>query len=443
MREILIFLIGMSLLLTSCQLPSFLSRKPDERPNFLIIITDDQRIGTMDYMPETQSLIFDQGVTFSRGYVTTPFCCPSRASVLTGMYAHNHEVLTNDDKLNYPTVMEALHANGYYTGLVGKYLNSWKGEQRPEFDYWVSYFKGEVRYTDPPLNVNGKWSKHPGYVSYVLGDYVTEFLDTAAQQPKPFALLFAPNAPHEPVEAAPEDVNLYPDLAPYRPPNFNEADVSDKPSWWQSRPPLTEAEIAEVDTFRRDQILALVSLDRSIGKIMEKLKATGELDNTVVIFLSDNGKEWGEHRMTSKNSPYDETVRVPFAMRYPPLIPQPYTDSRLVGNIDIAPTMYELAELPIPASVDGLSLVKFFDQQQPWRDGLLVEGWPPRGFYAAIYTDKYMYGQTEGDRSELYDLVNDPYQLTNQAENPENTTLVNDLAARLADLKRPRTTPTP
>src|SRR5690349_15884962 len=121
-----------------------LPRLNDERPNFLVIVTDDQRYDTMQYMPNTQALIFYQGVTFSSAYITTPFCCPSRASILTGMYAHNHYVYVNEDRLKFPTLVEDLQDNGYYTGLVGKYLNSWKGEARPEFDYWVSFFGGTI-----------------------------------------------------------------------------------------------------------------------------------------------------------------------------------------------------------------------------------------------------------------------------------------------------------
>lgn len=122
-------------LVLSLQLCSAMPRFNDQRPNFLIIITDDQRYDTMEYMPNTRQFIFDQGVTFSSGYVTTPFCCPSRSSILTGLYAHNHNVHVNEDKLNLPTMIVDLHENGYYTGIVGKYLNSWKGEPRPEFDY--------------------------------------------------------------------------------------------------------------------------------------------------------------------------------------------------------------------------------------------------------------------------------------------------------------------
>jgi arylsulfatase A-like enzyme len=157
----------------------------DTRPNILIIVTDDQRFDTMDVMSETRSWIFDQGVTFSNGFVTTPLCCPSRASILTGMYAHNHGVRENEDTLEHTTFIEILSKNGYYTGLVGKYLNSWKGEPRPEYDYWVSFSLGETRYYNPRLNVNGEWIRHQDqYVTYALGDYAIEFLNKAARQRK-------------------------------------------------------------------------------------------------------------------------------------------------------------------------------------------------------------------------------------------------------------------
>ncbi len=415
--------------------------KKDTRPNFLIIVTDDQRFDTTEYMPQTQELIFNQGVTFSNAYATTPLCGPSRSSMLTGMYAHHTEVRTNDDKLTKPTFVEDLQASGYRTGLVGKYLNTWKGEVRPEFDYWVSFFKGEVRYEDPPLNVNGKWSKQTGYITDLLGAYSVEFIQQSAQDDQPFLLIFAPNAPHEPSTPHPDDLGRYSDLEPNRPPSFNEADPSDKPSWFANRPLLEEQAIQNLDSFRRDQILTLVSLDRAIAKVVESLAATGELENTVIIFLSDNGKMWGEHRMDSKNSLYQEAVRIPFAMRYPALIPQPYTEERVIGNIDIAPTLYDLAGLTTPANIDGLSLVGLFETPASWRDGILVEGWPPRGIYAGFHTSRYLYAETLNDRPEFYDLQNDPYQLENLAESPEFQEMIAAYKKNLDEIREPLAAP--
>jgi N-acetylglucosamine-6-sulfatase len=258
------------IILSSCGLNN---TQDDPRPNFLIIISDDQRYDTMQFMPKTQELIFDQGVTFSHAYITTPLCCPSRSSILTGMYAHNHGVLENNLELKMETFVNALHKNGYYTGLVGKYLNSWDGEPRPEFDYWVSYVRGETRYNNPNLNINGAWNRFQGqYITYVLGNYAQEFLNNAAEKEQPYALILAFNAPHAPVTPADEDKNKLKDLPAYRPPNFNEADMSDKPTWMSQNLPLNEKEIAAMETFRRNQDLTLLSLDRTIEKIMPRPK---------------------------------------------------------------------------------------------------------------------------------------------------------------------------
>jgi N-acetylglucosamine-6-sulfatase len=431
-----IALLGLVLSQSCATLP----RIDEKRPNFLIIVSDDQRFDTMDYMPATRAAIFDQGVTFTNGYITTPLCCPARASVLTGMYAHNTGVHTNDDPLNKTTFMYDLHQNGYYTGLVGKYLNSWKGEIRPEFDYWVSFFKGESAYYDPYLNDNGTWSVHNGYITDILGEYVIQFLDQAAKNPRPFVLLYAPNAPHQPATPANEDLGALDNLAPYRPPSFNETDVSDKPSWIQDNA-MDDQAIKQVDTFRRKQLLTLIALDRSNARIFDALKQNGQLDNTVIIYLSDNGLLWGEHRITSKNSFYEEATRVPFALRYPALVPAPYKENRLVANIDIAPTLYQLAGLPIPPGVDGLSLVNLFNGG-PWRDALLIEGWPPRGYYSSAHTDRYVYSETVGDKSEFYDLQADPFELQNQIDNPAYREIIQGLQKTLRRLQKQAGNPT-
>ncbi len=430
-------ILGFSILALSC---ATLPRPNDPRPNFLLIISDDQRFDTMDYMPATRAAIFDQGVTFTHGYITTPLCCPSRASILTGMYAHNSEVYTNDDPLEYRTFIDILHANGYYTGLVGKYLNSWKGEIRPEFDYWVSFFKGESRYYNPRLNANGNWSVHEGYITDILGDYAIQFLDQAVMTPRPYVLIFAPNAPHQPADPFEGDRDKLADLAPFRPPSFNEADIADKPLWLQDEL-LDETVIQRIDAFRRKQLLTLIALDRVNARIFEAMKRNGQFDNTVIIYLSDNGLLWGEHRMFSKNSFYEEAARVPFALRYPPLVPTPYREDRLVANIDIAPTFLDLAGLPIPANMDGLSMVNLL-RGGPWRQALLIEGWPPRGYYSAVHTGRYIYSETRGDRAELYDLQADPYELENQIDNPAYKGIIASLRPQLYQLQQQHGSPT-
>ena len=441
-----------SLLLSACQfvppLPKIVNKN---RPNFVIIVSDDQRYDTMDYMPRTKRLIFDAGVTFSKGYATTPLCCPSRASILTGMYAHDHGVHTNTAPLTQTTVIERLHQSGYYTGMVGKYLNSWDGARRNEFDYWAVFEgHGASIYFDQRINLNGVWEVRPGYITYVLRNYAVEMARQATQQDKPFVLIFTPNAPHDPADPAPGDETLYTDLSPYRPPSYNEQDLSGKPDWLQNSPPMKG--MKRLDAFRIKQLQSLNSLDQAIASFLNVLSEAGKLDNTLVIYLSDNAVFWGEHQLQGKTYGYEEAIHVPFAARFPPLQSQPRVENRLVANIDIAPTLYDLAGLAIPPNVDGRSLVPLLKGgSSSWRDALLIEGWPepPSGGeqgvdqstaihpYAAIHTERYVYIETEGDRSELYDLADDPYQLHNQADNPAFAKIVADLQKRLEQARTP------
>lgn len=436
------FIVILSLVASTLGACQALPRINDTRPNFLIIVTDDQRYDTMEYMPNTQELIFDQGVTFSKGYITTPFCCPSRASILTGMYAHNHGVQVNEDPLEFRTMVEDIHRNGYYTGLVGKYLNSWKGDMRPEYNFWVSFWGGTMKnYYDPDLNVNGTWSKYTGYSTYLFRDYGVQFIEEASKQSKPFLLMYTPNAPHAPFTPAKEDVNLLDGLEPFRPVSFNEEDVSDKPDSISNQAPLTEEDIQSIDTTRRRQLLTLIALDRTIPDLINKLKETGELDNTVIIFISDNGKHWGEHRLDSKSTAYEESVKVPFAIRYPPLIPTPYVDDRIVANIDIAPTIYELSETRQPDTVDGKSLLPLFGGDTEWRDHILLEAWPDRGAWSAIHTGDYIYIETQDDMSEFYNLKLDPFEMDNAINDPQYQEMIVKLQQYLQTEKQPKTSP--
>jgi N-acetylglucosamine-6-sulfatase len=433
-RFVLMFLAAS--MLSSC-IPFF---SKSNRPNFIVIISDDQSHDSMQFMPETKALIFDQGVTFAQGFDTTPLCCPSRASIFTGMYAHDDGVKVNTDKLSdkYQTVITALHNHGYYTGLVGKYLNSWLGEPRPEFDSWVSWPGSVASYQDPNINVNGTWGIHPGYITDVENEFVMQFLDQASKQNKPFLLIYAARAPHAPADPSPEDKNLLQDLPPYRPPSFNQADVSNMPNSISSIPSMSPHQIAGNDDFRRRQLLTLISLDHNVGNIVAKLQQMGQLDNTVIFYISDNGLQWGEHRLSAdKAAEFEESVRVPFAMRYPPLIPKPYVENHLVGNIDIAPTIYDLAGVQIPTNLDGLSFVKLI-KGEPWRDNILIESWPERGYWAGVRTDHYVYVETEGDTSEFYDLQTDPFEMNNLINDPQYQTMIAGLKTKLETEKQPR-----
>ncbi|MCA1812812.1 MAG: sulfatase-like hydrolase/transferase [Halobacteriales archaeon] len=411
-------------------LPPFPPRSPgDTRPNFLVIVSDDQRYDTMWAMPRTNASLFERGIAFDHGYVTTPLCCPSRSSILTGLYAFHHGVNENYVNLTLPTFVQALHGAGYTTGLVGKYLNSWGGEPRPEFDSWVATHGGGVTFTNPTMNIEGTWTKLQGHGTVIEDAYALRFLDRASNGSKPFLLLFAPNAPHNPATPEPADAQRYADLPPARPPSY------DAPGDPTDPPPLARARAAEIDAFRLDQLRSLAGLDRAVGDILDKLEARGLAGNTVVFYLSDNGYLSGEHRLEEKRQPYEESIRVPFAMRVPGVAPR--VDERLVANIDIAPTILAMAGLPHP-DMDGAPLSGPADG--PGREDLVIEGVLRSGaMWAGLHTDRWVYVRwnlTGGRTSEaLFDLWADPFELHSLAGTPEAADVQARLAARLAELR--------
>ncbi|MFN2383264.1 MAG: sulfatase-like hydrolase/transferase, partial [Gemmatimonadota bacterium] len=402
-----------------------------DRPSFLIILTDDQRAADVERaMPLTFARLHGEGVIFTRGYATTPLCCPSRSSLLTGRYARHHGVHTNGDPLRLPTIVDALHAAGYRTGLIGKYLNSWNGTPRPEFDRWVH----GLAYRNPVFNVDGRSVRYQGHVLDGLQHHALAFFDASATEPnRPFFLLFSPRVPHLPAVPQPADSGRF--LEPAMPAMSVEADLSDKPAWIRRLPRLAPRRDAQLREEHRRMLQAAAGLDRVIGAMLDRLAAQGRLDSTVVIFLSDNGWLAGEHRYRGKGVVYEEATRVPFALRYPPLVPSPRTEERLVANIDIAPTLYELAGLPIPDGVDGRSLATLL-RGGAWRDALLLEGWrgagPP---WTAIHTGRYVYVETRNERAELYDLATDPAQHDNVAGEPAQADRVAALRVRLQGFK--------
>jgi N-acetylglucosamine-6-sulfatase len=411
-------------------------------PNILLIITDDQRYDTMFAMPRTQELIFDQGVEFNKAYTTTARCCPSRASIFTGMYAHNHGVLTNDMPLDKRTFVQTLDSAGYYTGVIGKYLNSYptnvSDRPRPEFDVWNVYPGNSTGspYFDITMNIDGKVQLMEGYQTYILRDLAVSFIEDASQREEPFLLLFNPFAPHLPAKPALGDDDLYLDLEAHRPASFNEEDMSDKPEWLAGQPLLSERAMERVDNRRLHQLQSLHSLDMAIEDIIQELERQGELDNTIIIYMSDNGLFWGEHRLDNgKIWVYEPSTHVPFSIRYPAAIDKPFKTDALVANIDIAPTLFDLLGLPTQEEMDGRSLMPLLrGEAVAWRDYLLIEGWPVQvrpveyaPFFQAIHTGRYVYVETEGDITEFYDLFVDPYQIDSQPDNPEYADIISNL----------------
>ncbi|MCI0602303.1 sulfatase-like hydrolase/transferase [bacterium] len=436
---------------------SFLAFAQERKPNVLIIITDDQRFDSFNetFMPRTYERVARQGIVFDKAFVTTSLCCPSRASIFTGLLARSHGIVRNGTRFrksnfqDFPKFPEKLRAAGYYTGLIGKYLNDWKGDWRKEeFDYWISFRKGvlldwfnyNIIKNDKVMEITNQ------YITDKLRNYAIKFLDKARKEEKPFLLYFSTTAPHAPATPHPRHAGLYPGLAQHRPLSFNEPSISDKPDWLQQILPLSTEEINGIDFLRLQELQSLAAVDEAVDDIMTYLADAGMLDDTLIIFLSDNGLFWGEHRLTGKDLFYEEASHVPFAIRYPPLVDpaSPRVDSNnLVSNIDIAPTIYEVTGVEPPAGLNGISLVPLIqDPTTRWRKYLLLEGWPDtfKGDgapsrcnppYTAIRTKRYLYAESYANtgtragcifsvdqKPELYDLLADPLQQENVLDDP-------------------------
>ncbi|MCB0319131.1 MAG: sulfatase, partial [Bdellovibrionales bacterium] len=395
------------------------------RPNVLVIVSDDQRYGTVkDFMPFTQKEIFDKGASFINAYVTTPSCCPSRSSILTGMYASHHGVIENSVALEKETLLHQMQRAGYKTGLIGKYLNSWPGTPRSEADYWVAFRGGSSRYIDPKLNVNGEWIQHQGHITYLLAEYVKEFLSGSVADDKPFFLFFTPNAPHRPIESPPEHKHLFTDQGKYRPkswnPSKNALKVEGAPKWIQRIKRLKPGRVKKLDHFKILQSQAVYTLDTAIQDIVNLLDDLGQLENTIIFYISDNGYLYGEHGLVGKDCVYEEAIHVPFAVRYDKEIKPGKVYPHLVANIDIAPTVYAVTGVNPIESMDGFSLLPIFSGSNIWRKELLIEGWRnnqrARRPYKAVHEGNWVYIETKGGNPELYNLTSDPFQVNNLAD---------------------------
>jgi len=367
-------------------------------PNFIVILTDDQDLvlGSLDFMPLTRELIAQQGTTFSNHFVPLSLCCPSRATILTGLHAHNHKVYTNFppsggferfDKLGHEeiTLATALHDAGYYTALIGKYLNGYPDSADlthipPGWDEWVSPVQGSpyaaYRYT---LNENRKLVKYASkpeeYMTDVLAGKATGFIRRAAARGQPFFLFLATYAPHKPATPAKRHVGLFPGLKAPRTPSFNEVSVFDKPAHVRSLKRLRPEQIAVIDILYRKQMLSLQAVDEAVAALVETLEETGQLDNTYLVFTSDNGFHMGQHRLEpAKYTPYEPDVHVPLLVRGPG-VPTGATVSLLTSSVDLAPTLAELAGATLRVEPDGRSLVPLLQGETPqaWRQAVLLE----------------------------------------------------------------------
>lgn len=412
-----------------------------ERPNVLVVVTDDMRPDGLDAMPFTVRWLIEGGRTYTNAYATTPLCCPSRASIFTGQYAHNHGVLKNRDSHDLDTertIMAYLQdQTDYRTALVGKYLNSWAVEEDPpHFDKWASY---SGRYYGKPFNVNGTPTPTNDYSTYHMAKRSTEFLRAFERDDEdPWFLYVATVAPHSPFTIAPQHKAepvpiLRRNIGPA--PSLTERDLSDKPDL-PSRPFSLE----RTRQLRKKQWRTLLSVDDMMRKLRGALARLDEEEDTLVIFTSDQGILQGEHGLFAKRLPYTESIQVPLLVRWPGKVEQS-ADDRLVANVDIAPTIMELTGITPDEPVDGVSLLSdqarselFIEQLENWRVGLA--DWRSIRTREAQYIEYYGRGGRLIDR-EYYDLIADPYQLRNLLgdADPSNDPDVAELSAQIERLE--------
>lgn len=426
--------------------------EPDPRWNVVVIVTDDQRADSVvpAAMPFLSSALADPDepwVVFRNGFASSPVCCPSRATLLTGRLPHAHGVRTNADGARLDessTIVAWLHDAGYHTGLAGKYLNGYPFGHGPfvpdGWDRWWGKRQGSQTqtYADFTLIEPGREVTYGDgeaeYLTDVLADRAVEFVEQAPAG-RPLLLWVAPTAPHPPWTPAARHAGTLADLPLEVSPAVGEDDVSDKPAWVRALATLDAAARASLLDDRRRALETLLAVDDLIRRVVEALRARGELDTTMIVLVSDNGFSFGEHRWVRKSCPYDECVRVPFLVRFPGADAR--VEDALVSGVDLAPTIADLAGVPMPEDLGGRSLLPLLGGRDDDRDDpVILESFDDRDIpvWRQIRTPAFAYVELETGERELYDLRADPNQLTNVVDDPGNAATLARLAERLADL---------
>jgi N-acetylglucosamine-6-sulfatase len=426
----------------------------NEKPNFVFILVDDLAFDAIQSSnrypflktPNIQRLQ-DEGVTFSNFFCTTSLCSPSRASFLTGVYAHTHGVNQNNDKVDpdwnifkpYPLLLQE---QGYETAFIGKtHMAHLHGEKqiRPGFDYWLS-FRGQGVYFDPELNENGREFKTTGYITDILTKYAKDWLTREQLQDKPFSICVWHKAIHGPFSPAPRDINLYKgEKLPEPPYNTYTENFKGKPQWQKVRSNNKLDYDTKIDTLPRktwdplnkkyfSMLKTLNAVDESVGVIYKTLEDMGELDNTVIIFSSDNGYFMGEHTFHDKRLAYESSMRIPMIIRYPGAVKAGTHIEQMCLNIDLAPTILDMAKVNIPTYIQGKSFLPLLkNEKQLWRDSFLYEYYVDDKFpkagpdLIAFRTEKYKLVKNflKNDIDELYNLENDPGEMNNLIKNAD------------------------
>jgi N-acetylglucosamine-6-sulfatase len=454
--------------LIACKPP----REPAIRPpNIVVVVVDDLRWDDLAVAghPFVETPAIDrmarEGVRFANAFATTPLCSPSRAAILTGLYAHTHGIIDNTarDAASHElaTFARPLADAGYRTGFFGKWHMGNDDSPRPGFTHWVA-MRGQGEALDPQFNVNGERVRKSGYVTDLLTDQVVEFVRESGE--KPFMVFLAHKALHPnivqrddgstgaiPGQAegfipAPRHQGRYAQAEVPRRPNALAAPVR-KPALLRALPgiPPLGPETATPDRDVRARLEMLLAVDESLGRIRAALEESGALEQTVIVVTSDHGYFYGEHWLNEERRlAYEETVRIPLIVRYPSVARAGAVPPEMVQTIDLAPTLLELAGVVDPVERQGRSLVPLLrGEHPPWRQSVLIEYWSDTVFprirnmgYQAVRTGRYKYIdylELEG-MDEIYDLESDPYEMDNLMGSAREQELLPMLQKELARL---------
>jgi arylsulfatase A-like enzyme len=435
-------------------------------PNVVVIVTDDQRAGTVRWMPTVHRELARLGTSFTNAYVPTPTCCPSRASLFTGLFATRTGVWANGGSSGGLPIggWPAFAAGGneartvatwltptHRTILVGKYMNDYDdagaGHVPRGWDRWHAFFMRNAAYYDYRL-VDGRGritrygDRREDYSTDVLAELAVDEIDDAPSN-RPLMLFFTPYAPHGPTIPAPRHEGLGTDLPRYDAPNVNERNVNDKPDWIQD---LSRTRPRRIAKTRADAYASLQAVDDAVGRILDALRRNGRLRDSLIVFVSDNGSSWAEHRLPigDKFVPYDAQMRVPLIVRWDGVVAAGRRDDRLSAVADIPPTIARAVGFAIDG-LDGRSLLG-----RPRRGGLPLAASQAFGrsgdgisldrpAYCGYRTDRYSYVRYADGTEELYDLRNDRYELRNRA----GTSRFRDAQDRLRSLTDASCVPLP
>jgi arylsulfatase A-like enzyme len=429
----------------SCPVIAVAARPATRPPNIVFILSDDHRWDFLSCVGhpfvETPSLdrLADEGILFSNTFVTTSLCSPSRASFLTGQYAHTHGVQNNltpwrDENL---TFLELLKKAGYDTAFIGKWHMPGRLPDPRGVDLFITFTiqAGQGRYWKCPLIVQGvEVPARKPYITEDLTDYALEFLEK--ERDAPFCLYLSHKAVHHEWRPPPDMVALYGDVKPKLP---KEAD-----SWvTMTRGSLFFGTMGKLEHHYMNYARCVAALDRQIGRVLDKLDELGLADNTLVVYAGDNGFFWGEHRLVDKRWPYEESIRVPWIVRYPAFVPDPGRRAgQMVLNIDLAPTLLEAAGVEIPPSVEGRSFLPVLrSADAAGREQWLYEYFKDFPYNVpglhAVRTGTHIYVEYQSRRApELYDLIRDPHETNNLIGTAGGERLRQELKGKLEALKR-------